>query len=189
MTAVSLALLNAIAGVGTLLLLAATAAAGLVQLRHMRASNELAALLEIERDFRSPELHAALRDVQRDLARQLDDPGYRARLSAPGYLDPRQHPEMTVCNWFDRVGALVRAGYVSERLFLASFGRLVTYYWSVLEPAIAVLRRTRGPGQYANFEYLAYVVRARARPRRATRSATRRPVADPWLEEDRLRGA
>jgi hypothetical protein len=186
----SLALLNAVAGVGTLVLLAATAAAGLVQLRHMRASNELAALLEIERDFRSAELHTALRDVQRDLARKLEDPAYRARLGAPGYLDPRQHPEMTVCNWFDRAGALVRAGYVSERLFLTSFGRLVTYYWQVLEPAVAVLRRTRGSGQYANFEYLAYLIQARARTRgvAGTGSAPRTAVADPWLEADR-RGA
>lgn len=165
----SLALLNAVAGVGTLVLLAATAAAGLVQLRHMRASNELAALLELERDFRSPDLHAALRDVQRDLARHLQDPAYRARLGAPGYLDPRLHPEMTVCNWFDRAGAFVRAGYLSETLFFGSFGRLVTYYWNMLEPAIAVLRRTRGSSQYANFEYLAYRVMARIPTRRAAR--------------------
>jgi len=185
-----LELINAMAGVGTLLLLAATAFAGIVQLRHMRAGNELAAALAIERDFHTPELQAALRYVQDQLPARMEEPEYRAQLGLPGYVDQRSHPEMILCNWFNRTGALIRAGFLKEELFLDSFGRLVTYYWQLLAPVIGVLRRTRGPGQYAGFEFLAYRAQLRQTQRRVGRSprgAPRIPVADPWLEEDTRR--
>lgn len=183
----SLDLINAVAGIGTLVLLAATVSAGIIQLRHMRAGNELAALLAIERDFQSPEVQDALRYVQAELPGRLERADYRAELGAPGYIDARRHPEMILCNWFDRTGALVRAGFIHEELFLDSFGRLVTYFWKLLVPLVAVLRRTRGPGQYASFEYLAARAAARTtgtRVRRYPRGAARLAVADPWLDDD-----
>jgi hypothetical protein len=177
-------LINTLASIGTLLLLAATVVAGIIQLRHMRAGNELKALLAIERDFRSPEVQDALTDVQDHLAERIEQAEYRAQIGAPGYVDPSCHPEMILCNWFNRTGALVRGGFIKEDLFLESFGRLVAYYWQLLVPVVAILRRTRGAGQYAAFEYLA----ARATSR-GTRHAVRRParlmVSDPWLDADR----
>jgi hypothetical protein len=96
---------------------------------------------------------------------------------------------MIVCNWFNRTGTLVRSGFVKEELLLTSSGRLITYYWELLAPVIAVLRRTRGPSQYAGFEYLAYraATRAQRRTRRSRPSAQRLTIADPWLEEDARR--
>jgi hypothetical protein len=148
--------LNAITAVGTLVLLAATASAGFLQLRHLRAGNDLAAAQAIERDFRSPEIQAAFSYVQGELAARMADPVYRAELAAPGYIDPRTHPEMLLCNWLNRTGTLIRAGLLKERLFLDAFGPLVIYYWALLVPVIAVLRRTRGADQYRGFEFLAY---------------------------------
>jgi hypothetical protein len=155
----TLELINAIAAGGTLILLAATIFAGIKQLAHMRASNELVAAQAIERDFRLPAIQAALRYVQAELPARIADPRYRAELSAIGYIDPQAHPEMLLCNWFNRTGVLVRDGLLKEELFFDTFGRLVTYYWDLLMPVIAVLRRTRGPSQYAGFEFLAYRAR------------------------------
>jgi hypothetical protein len=179
-------LINAVTSVGTLLLLAATVIAAIVQLRHLRAGNELAAALAIERDFRRSELQGALSHVQSRLAAQLEEPAYRARLGAPGYLDPREYPEMLLCNWFDRVGSLIRGGFLNESMFLTSFDRLVMYYWELLAPLIAVLRRTRGAGEYAGFEFLAFRAQARHAERRAHArpASTPHAVADPWLEHD-----
>jgi hypothetical protein len=185
-----LELVNAIASLGTVVLLGATALAGIIQLRHLRAGNELGALLSIERDFRSPALQDALCDVQSRLAARIEDPEYRAQLSAAGYVDPGRHPEMLLCNWFNRTGALVRRGFVKEELFLDSFGRLVSYYWQLLGPVVALLRRSRGRGQYASFEYLAFRAAARQavlEGRSYPRSAPRLPLADPWLDEDTRR--
>jgi len=185
----TLAFVNALAVIGALAILATTAIAGFVQLRHMRAGNELAAVLAIENDFRASDVQSALRYVQEQLPARIEEPAYRALLGAPGYIDPRSHPEMIVCNWFNRTGTLVRSGFVKEELLLTSSGRLITYYWELLAPVIAVLRRTRGPSQYAGFEYLAYraATRAQRRTRRSRPSAQRLTIADPWLEEDARR--
>ena len=100
----TLAFINALAVIGALAILATTAIAGFVQLRHMRAGNELAAVLAIENDFRASDVQSALRYVQEQLPARIEEPAYRALLGAPGYIDPRSHPEMIVCNWFNRTG-------------------------------------------------------------------------------------
>jgi hypothetical protein len=182
------ALLNTLVSVLTVVLLAASGLAAFVQLRHMRAGNELAAVLAIERDFRRTELQAALRYVQNELPAKMEEVAYRSELGLPGYVDARTHPEMILCNWFDRTGALVRRGFVKEDLIFHSFGRLIAYYWDLLAPVVAVLRRTRGVGQYAGFEYLAYRARLRQSKRGNAYHPGRpapAPIADPWLEEDR----
>jgi hypothetical protein len=179
--------LNAIANVATLLLLTATAIAGIRQLRHLDAGNQLAATSAIEQDFRAADVQAALRYVQEQLATRMADSGYRRTLAAAGYIDPVEHPEMILCNWFNRVGALLYRGLVAEEPILELFGRLIVYYWELLKPTIAVLRRTRGPAQYAAFEYLADRAGAWVadRSRRDGRRPTRVPLPDPWLALDR----
>jgi hypothetical protein len=147
--------INSIAQVGTLLVFAATAAAGLVQLRHLRASNELEGLLRLTEHLREPELQRAFKYVQSELGGRLESPAYRAELARIGFIDAGLHPEMDVCNWFNEVGALVRNRVIDEAIFLELFNRLVTYYWTKLSPVIAILRRLRGPTEYENFEFLA----------------------------------
>jgi hypothetical protein len=178
----SLDALNAAAAFATVVLLGLTAIAAIIQLRHLRASNELAAVLAIERDFRSPEIQSALVYVQRELAQRMEDPAYRSGLTAPGYVDEFAHPELVLCNWFNRTGSLVRAGLLKEDLFLNSFGRLVVYYWQLLGPVVAVFRRTRGDGQYAAFEFLAYRAGVRLRARRSGRgpATPQAPLTNPW---------
>jgi len=183
----SLDLINAIVAVATLAVLGATVFAAVSQLRHMRASNELEAVLAVEHEFRSRELQDALNYVQNHLPERLQDAAYRSELSSPGYIDMRRHPEMRLCNWFNAVGSLVQNGFLNEHVFLDAFGRLVGYYWEALGPVIALLRRVRGSGQYAGFEYLAYRARQRAQGNgRASypRNARRLPIADQWLSSD-----
>ncbi len=177
--AVNLDAVNAVAAFVTLMLLALTTIAALVQLRHLRASNDLAAVLAIERDFRSPQIQSALVYAQHQLPGRMEDPAYRRELGTPGYVDPQAHPEMTLCNWFNRTGALVRAGLVKEELFLDSFARLVVYYWQVLGPVVAVFRRARGAGQYAGFEYLAYRAERHLAAPRSARGGPQAPLPDP----------
>jgi hypothetical protein len=173
--------------VATLLVFAGTAVAALAQIRHLRASNELDALLRITEQLRADDLQAAFRYVETELETKLADPAYRAELSRRGFVDARAHPEMTVCNWFNEVGTLVKNRLIDERTFLDLFSRLVTYYWGRLEAAVALLRRERGPGQYENFEYLAMRALAwrelhpnGAYPPRAKRLQ----IADVWKERE-----
>jgi hypothetical protein len=147
--------LNTAATVATFFVILATAIAATYQLRHMQAKTQLQALVAILQDFRSDGLQEALRYVQSYLDQKLHDPQYREELARIGFVDARTHPEMTVCNWFNEMGTLVKNQIVDPDVFLDHFSRLINQYWKMLSPVIAILRRNRGDLQYQNFEYLA----------------------------------
>jgi len=172
---------------GTVVVIGATAVAALIQLRHLRAANQLEALLSLERDFRAPELQEALRYVQEEMPKNLENAVYRDELARLGFIDPHKHPELTLCNWFNAMGALLKYNLVAESTFMDLFGRLIAYYWKMLAPAVAVMRRNRGDSQYHDFEYLA--IRAnewlKQHPHGHFPSGSERLVpADPWLQTD-----
>lgn len=176
------------AQVGSLVVIVASVLAGLIQLRHIRAGNQLQALLALDRDFRAPELQAALTYVQEALPRRLEDPQYRQELEAIGFIDPVGHPEMVACNWLNEMGTLVKRGLVSEDTFMDLFAKLIVHCWKQVSPAIAIMRRRRGSSQYHDFEYLA--MRAAGWLQRnpegvSPHAFTRTPLADYWLEADR----
>jgi len=151
----SLELLNAVAAIGTFLVIAASAIAALIQLRHMSAGNQLDAILSLERDFRGPEIQESLRYVQSELPKRLQETEYRRELIEIGFVDSRAHLELVACNWFNTMGTLLKNGLVSEHTFMDLFGRLIVYYWRELTPVVALMRRKRGAVQYHDFEYIA----------------------------------
>jgi hypothetical protein len=184
--------LSALAETGTLLVICASVIAALVQLRQMRGGNQLQALLSLERDFRAPELQAALTYVQEKLPQRLTDPEYRRELETIGFIDPAAHPEMVACNWLNEMGTLVKRDYVSEGTFMDLFARLIVHCWKQIAPAVAIMRRTRGAAQYHDFEYLA--MRAAAWLQRNPHGMfphafPRTPLPDRWRDEDRQAAA
>lgn len=179
--------LSAFAETGTLVVIVGSVIAAMAQLRHIRAGNQLQGLLSLERDFREPAVQAALSYVQEQLAQRLEDPAYRRRLAAIGFLDPALHPEMIACNWLNEMGTLVKRGLVSEDTFMDLFARLIVHCWGQLSPAIAIMRRTRGPAQYHDFEYLAARAMAwlKQNPQgMSPHSFARLPLHDRWAEAD-----
>ena len=179
--------ISAWAQVGTLVIVVASVWAALIQLRHIRAGNQLQALLSLERDFRAPELQAALTYIQEALPKRLEDSEYRGELEAIGFVDPVGHPEMIACNWLNEMGTLVKRGLVSEDTFMDLFAKLIVHCWKQVSPAIAIMRRQRGPGQYHDFEFLA--MRAvgwldRNPYGMSPHAFARTPLADYWLETD-----
>jgi hypothetical protein len=181
-------LLNAWAEIGADVVICASVVAALIQLRHIRAGNSLQALLSLERDFRAPELQAALTYVQERLPERLQDPQYRRELETIGFVDPVAHPEMIACNWLNEMGTLVKRGLVSEDTFMDLFARLIVHCWKQVAPAIAIMRRRRGEAQYHDFEYLA--MRASTWLKRNPhgmfpRAFARNPLPDRWRELDR----
>jgi hypothetical protein len=180
--------LGALAETGTFLVVLISVIAALVQLRHIRAGNQLQALLALERDFRAPELQAALSYVQEQLPERLEDPAYRRQLESIGFIDPALHPEMIACNWLNEMGTLVKRGLVSEDTFMDLFARLIVHCWKQVSPAIAIMRRSRGAAQYHDFEYLAARAGAwvRQNPEGMSPPAfLRTPLTDHWAEADR----
>lgn len=180
-------LISTLAAVGTLVVLAGTAVAALIQLRHMRASNQLGALLSLEREFRSDDLQQSFRFVQGELIYRLRDRAYRGELERLGFIDARTHLEINVLNWFNELGSLLKNDLVDETAFMDLFSRLAVQYWEILAPALAIVRRRRGAAQYHSFEYLA--IRARKwlsdHPQGTfPKGMSRIPLVDEWLDED-----
>ncbi|HEY6325975.1 MAG TPA: hypothetical protein VIW73_05595 [Candidatus Cybelea sp.] len=180
-------MISALAESGTLVVICASVIAALIQLRHIRAGNQLQALLSLERDFRTGPMQSALRYIQEELPKRLEDPAYRRELETIGFIDPAMHPEMVACNWLNEMGTLVKRGLVSEDTFMDLFARLIAHCWRQIAPAVAIMRRTRGRAQYHDFEYLAQ--RAGAWLQRnpegmSPRDFVRVPIPDRWSEQD-----
>ncbi|HXW51658.1 MAG TPA: hypothetical protein VEJ41_06665 [Candidatus Acidoferrales bacterium] len=186
--AVDYTALNAWAGVGTFLLLLASVIAAAISLHHAASFNQISAVIAMERDFRNADMQEAFRFVQSELPFKMHSEEFRAELEALGFVDAKVHLEITVCNWFNTVGTLLKNNLVDENAWMDLFARLVVAYWNRLEEVVAIMRRQRGSSQYSNFEYMA--LRAREwlnkYPAGIFPQHTRRAqLTDKWLEKDR----
>lgn len=149
----SLELLSAIASVGTFIVIAATAIAAIVQLHHLRGSNQIVALNEFREAFESPELRAA-RQATKDLSARLDDPAVRRELLTDPMPDSMQSFQF-VGRLMETLGGYVKHGIVSEAIVCDLWSPPVVSFWDRMAPAIVIMRRTRGDSLYENFEMLA----------------------------------
>ena len=77
----SLELANTLATIGTFVVIAATAIAAVLQLRHARSSNQIAALNELRETTETPEYMEAAHFVQGGLGAKLRDPAFRYQVT------------------------------------------------------------------------------------------------------------
>ena len=147
----------------TLIVVGAAAAAAIVQLRHLRTSNQLSALLEIMNQWNLPAVQAAFRELQAVPAK-MNDPQYVEELKSPGSIDRATHREFLALDLWEQIGTFSKYGLVDEKVVLDITSAQVRNAWRLAEPAIAVLRARGGPATFENFEYLA--VRAKLWERR-----------------------
>ena len=180
--------LSAAAAVGTFIVITATAIAALVQLRHMRTSNQIAALTEFREAWESDRLTTERRCLD-DCVNRISDPKVRqALMTRP--LPAEYRPVLSIGNLFDNLGAFVRYGLIDARLVCALWPRTIRYTWLQMQPVIAVLRRNN-QGVFEHFEYLAILVEdhmARHASYAYPHGTRRLPMPDPWLEEDKAAG-
>ena len=139
--------------VGTFVVIAASAIAAFVQLRHIRRGNQLPGLLSVLELFQQPQIHELVNFVRQDLTSRMQDPEFRASLSKVP-IDRRQHPELHLCELYEEIGSYLRSGLIDEELFLRAHWYNVGLYWQLLAPTIAIARQPR-PYIFENFEYLA----------------------------------
>src|SRR5499425_2533808 len=78
----SLELLNTFGTMLTAAIIAATAIAAMVQLRHLRAGNQINAMLSIGNQFDAKEFRDSLTLVQHNLESALEDPSLREYIAA-----------------------------------------------------------------------------------------------------------
>jgi hypothetical protein len=192
----SLELLSTIGTLLTVLIVGATAVAALVQLRHLRAGNQINAILTIGEKFMEPRYQEARTLVTAGLTAALQNARFREYVNLRAHGRPmtgisEEHHAMLLAvnlvgNMFEEVGNLVKNGVVDETLLLDEYVMQVIGTWERLEPYTAMTRdATNDIGMWDNFEYL--TVRARAflaaHPTTYPKGVPRIPLTNPWPRE------
>jgi len=163
----SLEVLNTLGTLLSVAIVGAIATAALVQLRHLRAGNQITALLAVQNELDSQDFREAIL-VRRELPGALRDRAFcefeiavsQSRPDIPTndkYLKIRQAANL-VGNTFENLGSLVKNGILDRRLFLDIYSWIVRRYWNNLEGFTAIARAAAGERTiYENFEFIAAV--------------------------------
>jgi hypothetical protein len=180
----TLEILNTLAAGGTFLVIAGTALAALVQLRHLQRGNWLAVQMTILEMWSSEAIQEPYNYIKMELPEKLKDPKYRAELEY-GPIDRAVHREMVMVDWNAHLGLILEERLLDET-FLQFYLPAIVVSWEQLSPVLALLRRHRDNHSLQHFDYL--VARARAlaaKPRRNIFADLERPpIKDEWLAID-----
>jgi hypothetical protein len=149
--------------VATLMVVGAASVAAIIQLNHLRTSNQLNALLGILNQWNLPAVQEALAELLA-IPEKMSDPLYVASLKGPGAIDRVTHREFLALDLWEQIGTYCKYGLIDERILLDITSSQVGSCWRRAEPAIALLRQRAGLSAFENFEYLA--VRAKLWERR-----------------------
>jgi hypothetical protein len=187
---VTLEVVNAIASIGTLLVISATAVAALGQLRHMRGSNQIQALTECREVLESAEFQRALLFISKELPAAMRDPEVRASLMTPPVPENLRAINV-VGNFFESMGGFVKHDIIDADIARDLWSGIIAQTWRRLRPTLAVMRRTSGRGLWENFEYLASLSEewnARYPDGLYPAGRARLEIEDEWRAEDERLG-
>src|ERR1700676_892060 len=163
--AMSLELLNTVASLATVAIVSATAIAAVIQLRHLRVSNQISAVLSIGERFRSTAYVDAYQLLGSKLESVLEDASFRAyeiaharNLPLPD-IDPAQlevrRATVLIGNMYEELGLLVKNGTIDRRLFVYQYALHIIEQWNRLKRYIAFVREAGGSNMvWEMFEYL-----------------------------------
>ena len=180
--------LNTFASLGTFAVIAATAIAALIQLRHLRASNLLMSMLSSIDDW--AHLQPERIFIRNELAAKLEEQSFRGALTE-NRLTPENAALYAVGNFFECHGILVKNGLLNAQIYLDQWGYVAKIFWEDMATAVALMRRKSGHDFYQNFEYLAVLSRRASQSHsRGTYppSVERWTLIDKWLDVDEKAG-
>jgi Domain of unknown function (DUF4760) len=189
----SLELVNTFGTLGTFIVIAATATAAIVQLRHMRGSNQITALNELRETMETPDFQAASHFVKAELPAKLRDPAFRYQVVHRFAQTDENRSLITrvnsLGNFYEGMGLLLKTGFVEKDLVMGIWSSNVTVDWENLAPVAAMLRRSDDDALlWENFEYLAVISQdwTAAHPKGTYPPGVRRvELKDDWFEADR----
>jgi Domain of unknown function (DUF4760) len=189
----SLELVNTLATFGTFLVIAGTAIAAIVQLRHARSSNQIEAYAELREVRDTPEMQSAQQFVRHGLSEKLKDPAFRYQVAHLEAMTPENQALWNqirrVGNYYEGMGILVKSGLADKNLVLDDFSGGVVDDWKWLVPALAIRRQATGNnGVWENFEYLTVLAQDwhATHPNGTYPLGLRRiDLQYPWLEADK----
>jgi hypothetical protein len=145
---------TAIATAGTFIVIAASAVAALLQLRHTRGSNQIVALTECRETLESQEFQDARQFLAHHVPELMQDPQMHLKLREDPYFPLELRPAGYVANFFESMGAFVRFNIIDRRIACDLWCSVVVSCWKAMLP-ITRIRRETDSGVWENFEYLA----------------------------------
>ncbi|MBV9333449.1 MAG: hypothetical protein JO146_05535 [Candidatus Eremiobacteraeota bacterium] len=188
----TLELINTVAGLITVTIVAVAAVAALVQMRHLRAGNQIAALLSVGEKLDSRDFTDAVVTMNSGLEAALADPEFRAyeiairrRLPTPA-VDKRfiemHHAVVLVGNTFELLGLLAKNGIVDKTMLVDQYCGLVLGAWKRLREFVAFGRAAGDPNGWEYFEYLAVLSEdwLKAHPTSYPKGVRRFPLQNVW---------
>lgn len=148
--------LTAIGTIGTFVVIAASAVAALLQLRHMRSGNAISLLTAYNTEFDTTEFQLAFDYVRSKLPLRLMEEAVLAELAqAPPFLG-EYAAIRTIANFFEDMGAFVLTGLLDKHIVCTLYSENVTSAWKSISPVAALIRyKIESPQIWENFEYLA----------------------------------
>lgn len=147
---------TAIATAGTFVVIAASACAALLQLRHMRSGNAISLFTAYNNEFDTQDFQMAFAYVRSELpARLNEDEVLDALANAPPFTGEFAAIR-TIANFFEDLGAFVNAHLLEPRIVCMLYSENATSAWKSIAPVAALLRhKLEAPAIWENFEYLA----------------------------------
>ena len=188
----SIELWNTLAAFGTFIVIAVTAIAAMVELRHLRAGNQLSAVFAIDERLQALDFLDARILVRGRLASALEDRAFRGYLAAeaagratrdvPPDYDTVRDAARLVANRYESLGVLVKNRTIESMQFLDAYANNVNRAWADLEKYVALSRDVSGHSLYENFEYLAVISEdwLNAHPDTYPRNTRRKQLRNPW---------
>jgi len=146
-------LINDVAAIGTFVVVAAAAIAAIVQLRHLRAQNQLTGLLTVLARVEDPQFNEWVDGARQMVKVKLADPAYR-RSILDGTFERKNNPWLNLANSYDWVGSLVKSRLIPIDALLDVYAARVLGAWEIIEGIVPLVRGRGGPAVWENFEYL-----------------------------------
>jgi hypothetical protein len=153
---------TAIATAGTFVVIAASAIAALIQLRHTRGSNQIIALNECRETLESREFRDAQRFVSYELPKRLQDPEECRKIAQLPFVGEYEAIG-TVANFFESMGLFVKSRIIDRRIACDFWAYIVLRNWNALAPVVTYVRDALATDAlWENFEYMAMLSKMNA---------------------------
>jgi len=161
----SLEVLNTAGTLATVVIVAATAIAALVQLRHLRASNQINAMLTIGERVEAKPIQDAINLLGSALPAAMDSEDFQRYFTATVLLVKPEHVEAAyvelvkavrlVGNTFEDLGILLERRVIDRDIFLRSYAGLILVVWEVMKSSVVLVRGAGKDAAWIFLEYLA----------------------------------
>ena len=145
---------TAIGTIGTFVVITASAIAALLQIRHMRSGNQIAAFNELRETMESTAFRDALHFIRTEAPDRLKDPVILSAI-VEGNLSGEYAPIRMVANVYESLGLFVRIGMMDRVIACELWSLIVLDIWNKLRPLTAALRSAYSSAIWINFEYMA----------------------------------